>query len=92
MKIPKSITTYCPKCKEHTDHTASLYRAGKQRALSKGARRQARRKQGYGGQKFPELKRTAKTTKKQTLQLECKKCGYTLMKYGLRLRKLEVAA
>ena len=92
MKMPKSITTYCPKCKEHTDHTASIYKAGKQRSLSAGARRHEKRRQGYGGQKYPELQRTAKTTKKQTIRLECKNCGYTIMKHGLRLRKLEVAA
>ncbi|MEM3387194.1 MAG: 50S ribosomal protein L44e, partial [Nitrososphaerales archaeon] len=56
------------------------------------ARRHAEDKKGYGGQKFPELKRTAKTTKKQTLKLKCKECGRQSMREGIRLRKLEIVA
>ena len=67
MKMPKNVATYCPKCKGHTDHTASIYKAGKQRAMSAGARRHEHRKEGYGGQKYAELQRTAKTTKTTTL-------------------------
>ncbi|MEP0825652.1 MAG: 50S ribosomal protein L44e, partial [Nitrososphaera sp.] len=47
-------------------------------------------KKGYGGQKFPELKRTAKTTKKMTLRYTCKTCQYKTMKQGMRIRKLEI--
>jgi large subunit ribosomal protein L44e len=92
MKVPKELRTYCPKCKKHTDHTVSLYKKGRDRASALGARRHAEDKKGYGGQKFPELKRTAKTTKKQTLMLKCKTCNYVLQKYGMRLRKLEIVA
>ena len=92
MKVPKEIRTYCPKDKKHTIHTVSLYKKGKERASSLGARRHAEDRKGYGGQKFPELVRTAKTTKKQTLVLKCKECGYKIMKYGIRLRKMEIAA
>src|SRR6266568_2700014 len=75
-KYPKEINTYCPKCKHHTAHAVAVYKAGKQRTLSWGARRQERRKHGYGGQKFPELKRTAKTTKKALVKLKCRTCNY----------------
>src|SRR5438093_9686314 len=75
MKFPKEMRTFCPSCKRHTLHSVSLYKRGKERASSWGARRQARRKRGYGGQKFPELIRTAKTTKKATLRLKCKECN-----------------
>lgn len=92
MKMPKEVHTYCPKCKHHTIHSATIYKKGKERATALGARRHAEDKKGYGGQKFPELVRTAKTTKKQTLKLKCKDCGYTIMKKGIRLRKLEIAA
>lgn len=91
MKIPKTITTYCPKCKKHAEHSVSIYKAGKQRSLAWGARRQERRQHGYGGQKYPELKRTAKTTKKLSAKLECKTCGYVGLRYGIRLRKTEIA-
>jgi len=49
-----------------------------------------RRLHGYGGQKYPELKRTAKTTKKISAKLECKKCGYTGFRYRTRLRKIDI--
>ncbi len=45
---------------------------------------------GYGGQKFPKLVRTAKTTKKQILRLKCKECGKIVTRLGIRLRKLEI--
>ena len=92
MRVPKEIRTYCQKDKRHTIHTVSLYKKGKERASALGTRRHEEDRRGYGGQKFPELVRTAKTTKKQTLKLKCKECGYEIMRYGIRLRKLEIAA
>lgn len=92
MKVPKEIRTFCPRCKKHTEHTVALYKKGKDRASALGARRHAEDKKGYGGQKFPELKRTAKTTKKQTLKLKCKECNYIIQRRGMRLRKLEILA
>jgi len=92
MKFPKEMRTFCPHCKRHTTHSVSLYKRGKERAGSWGARRQAGRKRGYGGQKFPELIRTAKTTKKATLRLKCKECNKEVMRDGIRLRKAEIAA
>jgi large subunit ribosomal protein L44e len=90
MKLPKEIRTFCPHCHHHTVHSVSLYKKGKERASSWGARRQAKRKRGYGGQKFPELIRTAKTTKKQTMMLKCKDCKKEVMRKGIRLRKAEI--
>jgi large subunit ribosomal protein L44e len=91
LKIPKETKTYCGHCKKHTLHGISIYKKGRERALSLGARRHAEDKKGYGGQKFPELVRTAKTTKKQTMKLKCKECGRQVMRKGIRLRKLEIA-
>jgi len=92
MNTPKEITTYCPKCQSHQAHTVSLYKAGKRRALAKGERHhELREKKGYGGQKFPRQRTFAKTTKKQTLKLKCKSCGYMRHKKGLRLKKLIIA-
>lgn len=90
MKIPKSINTHCPRCNAHTVHIVSIYRKGRERVLSAGARHHEMDKHGYGGQKFPELKRTAKTTKKVVLNLKCKQCGYVLQGKGIRLRKAEI--
>jgi len=92
MKFVKEINTHCPKCKRHTIHSISLYKKGKERSLAGGVRRHEREKHGYGGQKWPELKRTAKTTKKQLLKLKCKDCGYVVPRLGIRLRKLEIGA
>ena len=51
-----------------------------------------RKRRGYGGQRDPRQRKLAKTTKKQTLLLKCQTCGYTIQSYGIRLRKLELAA
>lgn len=92
MKVPKVITTYCHRCKKHTEHAVTLYKKGRDRALAEGTRRYERKQKGYGGQKKPRQRRTAKTTKKQTLKLKCKVCGYTIQKSGIRTRKLEIGS
>jgi len=91
MKAPKEMRTYCPKCKSHTEHQVSLYKTGRVRAMAVGSRRHERDEHGYGGQKFPKLRRTAKTTKKQLLRLTCRTCDTTVYRLGIRLRKLDIA-
>ncbi|KYH37923.1 MAG: 50S ribosomal protein L44 [Candidatus Bathyarchaeota archaeon B23] len=90
MKVPREIKTYCPRCRTHRVFTVTLYKAGKRRALSWGERRHEEEKKGYGGQKYPLLRRKAKTTKKQTLKMRCKECGYTLHRKGVRMKRMEV--
>ena len=90
MKMQKEMRKFCPRCKTHTIQSIALYKKGKDRTVAEGARRHAEDKHGYGGQKFPELKRTAKTTKKMTLRYTCKTCQRKTMKQGLRIRKLEI--
>jgi large subunit ribosomal protein L44e len=90
MKVPRSIRTFCPRCKTHTDFQVSIYKAGKRSGNRQGERRQKERKKGYGGQKYPEQRNQAKVTKKQVLKLECKECNYIHHRKGLRLKKLEV--
>jgi len=90
MNAPKEIRTYCPRCNKHTVHTVSLYKDGRRRALARGERAHERERKGYGGQKYPMLRRKAKTTKKQTLKLKCKDCGHTLHREGIRLKKLTI--
>jgi large subunit ribosomal protein L44e len=91
MKIPRTMRTYCPRCKTHTEFNVSLYKAGKRRAAKKGERHQAERKKGYGGQKFPLQHNQAKVTKKQSLMLKCRECSYSMQRKGIRLKKTEVA-
>jgi len=90
MKFPRSMRTYCPRCKTHTDHAVSLYKAGKRKAAKQGERHQAVRKKGYGGQKFPLQRNQAKVSKKQSLLLKCNECDYTLQRKGIRLKKAEM--
>jgi len=92
MRIPKRIETYCPRCRKHTTHTVTLYRKGKERSLAAGRRRYNRKLRGYGGQPKPIQRKTAKTTKKMTVQLSCKDCGYIVQRLGIRLRKMEIKA
>ncbi|BCU68551.1 50S ribosomal protein L44e [Sulfolobales archaeon HS-7] len=92
MKVPKSVNTYCPKCREYTEHEIRLYRGGKRRNLAEGQRRYDRKNEGYGSTRKPIPKRFAKVTKKQLLLYRCKKCGYTITKRrGMRLKKLEIS-
>ena len=92
MKFPKVTKTYCPKCKTHTTHNVQIYKKGKERKLSAGARHHEREKHGYGGQKYPEFKKNAKLTKKVMLKLACEKCKYIIQKKGIRLKKSEIKA
>jgi len=92
MKMQKEMRKFCPKCKIHTVQAASIYKKGKDTKTKEGARRHAEDKKGHGGQKFPELKRTAKTTKKITVRYTCRNCQRKTMKEGMRIRKLEIQA
>ena len=92
MKVPKEFKTFCRKCGKHMIHSVTLYKPGKVRTGALGTRRHAEDKKGYGGQKFPKLADTAKTTKKQTLKWKCKECGFERMRHGIRLKKLEIVA
>ncbi|MCS7142984.1 MAG: 50S ribosomal protein L44e [Aigarchaeota archaeon] len=90
MKIPQTISSYCPKCNEHTDHTVTIYKKGQERSMAIGARRHERELRGYGGQKYPIQRNKSKTTDKKTTCLKCKKCGHVSMRRGIRMKKLEI--
>ncbi len=90
MKIPKMIRTYCPRCRTHTEHSVMIYKHGRRRTLAAGERRYRAKQKGYGSKRKPEQKRFAKVTKKVVLKLKCRKCGYTLHRRGIRLKKAEL--
>jgi large subunit ribosomal protein L44e len=93
MKAPKTLMTYCPKCKHHTEHNLSQYRKGHDRPMAAGNRRSLiRKRKGYGGQRDPRQRKTAKTTKKAAILLRCGKCGCELERTFGRLRKLDISA
>lgn len=90
MKIPKTINSYCPRCRTHTEHSLSLYKKGRERKLAQGVRRFQRKKAGYGSHPKPIQKRFYKVTKKQSIRLKCSKCGRITVREGMRLKKLEI--
>ncbi len=89
-RYPKVIITYCPRCGTHTPHSVAIYKHGKRRSLAQGERRYRAKNKGYGSKRKPEQKRFAKTTKKVVLKLKCQKCGYTLHREGIRLKKVQL--
>jgi large subunit ribosomal protein L44e len=89
VKAPKTVKSYCRRCKTHKEHTLSLYKKGRERPQSAGRRRYNRKEAGYGSQPKPVQKRFAKVTKKQSLRLKCKECGHVTVRPGLRLKKIE---
>ena len=74
--IPKERKTYCKskKCRKHSLHKVTQYKAGKPSNYAQGKRRYDNKQKGFGGQTKPILHKKAKTTKKITLRLECKEC------------------
>lgn len=75
MNVPKTRRTRCAgKCKKHTVHKVSHYKAGKASLFAQGKRRYDRKQSGYGGQTKPVFHKKAKTTKKIVLRLECNDC------------------
>ena len=76
VNVPKERKTYCKgkQCKGHTVHKVSQYKAGKASMFAQGKRRYDDKQKGFGGQTKPVFHKKAKTTKKITLRLECKKC------------------
>lgn len=90
LRFPRTISTYCPRCRTHTEHSVSIYKHGKRRTLAEGQRRYLAKQEGYGSKRKPEQKRFAKVTKKTVLRLKCQKCGYILHRRGVRAKKAEL--
>merc|ERR1711915_216091 len=76
VNVPKTRRTFCAaaKCRKHTLHKVTQYKAGKASIAAQGKRRYDRKQKGYGGQTKPIFRKKAKTTKKIVLRLECTDC------------------
>lgn len=76
VNIPKERKTFCKgkKCRKHTLHKVTQYKAGKASLFAQGKRRYDQKQAGFGGQTKPIFHKGAKTTKKISLRLECKDC------------------
>ena len=55
VNVPKERRTFCKnkKCKKHTVHKVTQYKAGKASNFAQGKRRYDSKQQGYGGQTKP---------------------------------------
>merc|ERR1712136_389523 len=78
VNIPKTRKTFCKgtKCRKHTLHKVTQYKAAKKRTFAKGQRRYERKQSGFGGQTRPIHHKKAKTTKKIVLRMECSECKF----------------
>ena len=78
VNVPKERNTFCAskKCRKHTKHKVTQYKAGKASTKAQGKRRYDSKQAGFGGQTKPIFHKKAKTTKKVVLRLECKECKY----------------
>jgi large subunit ribosomal protein L44e len=87
MKMPDSMTTYCPFCKKHTVHKIKMYKKGSVRSLARGQRRHELKGKGYTSKiagKVPVYKQA----KHPTLVLTCTICKKKHPKtVGSRTRK-----
>jgi len=90
MHYPKTVSTYCPKCKTHTEHEVEK---GKKRPASElkwGQRRFRRATRGYGGFPRPKPEGRAKAVRRVYLKYRCKKCKYTVQPASWRASQLEL--
>ncbi len=90
MRFPKTANVYCPRCDTYTEHSVTMYHHGKRRTLAEGQRRYERKLKGYGSSRKPKQKRFAKLTKKITVKMTCRRCGYVLHRTLGRLKKVEL--
>ncbi|CAG5124543.1 unnamed protein product [Candidula unifasciata] len=90
VNIPKNRRTHCKKCKKHTEHKVSQYKASRERKVAVGRRRYDRKNSGYKGQTRPILRKKAKTTKKIVLKLECRDCGIKKQLHIKRCKQLKL--
>lgn len=90
VKYPKTIRTFCPFCRKHTEHEVEVVKKRPRGKLKKGERAFQRKLKGYGS--FPRPKPSGeKPTKKLDLRFKCKECGkkHTRGK-GFRVKKFEI--
>eukprot|EP00040_Diaphanoeca_grandis_P001933 m.20137 g.20137 ORF g.20137 m.20137 type:complete len:107 (+) comp12750_c0_seq1:56-376(+) len=92
VNIPKERKTFCAgvKCKKHTKHKVTQYKAGKASLFAQGKRRYDRKQAGFGGQTKPVFHKKAKTTRKVVLRLECTVCKHRAQKAIKRCKTFEL--
>jgi large subunit ribosomal protein L44e len=97
VKIPAAVTTYCPKCRKHTNHKVKIEKV-RQRGggMSRGTRVQARHVKGYGNKgrfsrkPISQRNMTSKTSQKVDLRLECAECKSWQIRSRPRAKRVEL--
>lgn len=91
MNIPKTINTYCPKCKKHTPNTVkkiSMKKSpAKARKTSFGQAKHLRKTKGYTS-KVGAKKTPVKQTHKSVAMLECTVCKKKQQRPIANLKKM----
>jgi large subunit ribosomal protein L44e len=90
MKFPKTIRTYCPYCKKHTEHKVELAKKKPRRTLAIGQRRFLRKMKGYGSFPKENPKNREKSTKRVNIKLTCLECKKSHFIEGWRAKKFEL--
>jgi|YelNatPaOPRAMG01_1025707.scaffolds.fasta_scaffold19561_5 large subunit ribosomal protein L44e len=90
MKFPKTIRTYCPYCKKHTEHKVELAKKKPRRTLAIGQRRFLRKMKGYGSFPKENPKNREKSTRRVNIKLTCLECKKSHFIEGWRAKKFEL--
>ena len=90
MKFPKTVRTYCPYCKKHTEHKVELAKKKPRRTLAIGQRRFLRKMKGYGSFPKENPKNREKSTRRVNIKLTCLECKKSHFIEGWRAKKFEL--
>ena len=90
MKLPRSISTYCPYCKKHSDHEVERVKKKKASEMKWGQRRFRRATSGYGGFPRPKPEGREKPTRRVALRYRCKTCKKAHQKQCFKAKKFEI--
>ncbi len=91
MKYPKTIKTYCPRCKKHTTQEVEIAKRRTRRTLAQGQRRFLEKLKGYTS--FPKENPGSreKPTKMLDLRYKCSVCKkMNIRDSGWRAKKFEL--
>ena len=91
MKMPRTISTYCPFCKVHRPHEVERVKKKKASELKWGQRRFRRATSGYGGFPRPKPEGREKPTKRVALRYRCKACKKAHQTSCFKAKKFEIS-
>jgi len=90
MKMPRNITTYCPKCKTHTKHEMEHVKKKRASELKWGQRRFRKVMKGYRGFPRPKPEGREKPTRRIYLRKRCLECKKAHQSKCFRAKKFQL--